>query len=114
MDMPRSQSVRKPLLTAEVGERTVTRVEVREIAFAPSQATGRHQHPCPVISYLVEGTALVQEEGGPAREIHAGESVYEPAGVVIARFDNASSRQPMKFIAHYLLEGDQPLIEMLQ
>ena len=112
--MPKSQIVRRPLLAAEIGERTVTRVEVREISFQPSQSTGRHQHPCPVISYIVEGTALVQEEGGMAREIHAGESVYEPAGVVIARFDNASSSQPMKFIAHYLLEGDQPLIEMLE
>ena len=112
--MPKSQIVRRPLLTAEIGERTITRVEVREIAFEPGQATGRHQHPCPVISYVVEGTAVVQEEGGSAREIHAGQSVYEPAGVVIARFDNPSSTQTMKFIAHYLLDGDQPLIEMFE
>ena len=114
MSMPKSQIVRRPLLTAEIGALKVTRVEVREIAFEPNQETGRHKHPCPVISYVVEGTALVQEEGGPVREIHAGESVYEPADIVIARFDNASSTQPMRFIAHYLLSGDQPLIEMLE
>lgn len=114
MGMPKSQIVRRPLLTAEIGARKVTRVEVREIAFEPNQKTGRHKHPCPVISYVVKGTALVQEEGGPVREIRAGESVYEPADIVIARFDNASSTQPMRFIAHYLLSGDQPLIEMLE
>jgi hypothetical protein len=32
---------------------------------------------------------------------------------VILRFDNASSSAPMKFIAHYLLNGKQALIEML-
>ena len=113
MDMPSSQIVRRPLLSADIGERKVTRVEVREIIFEPSQATGRHKHPCPVICYIAEGTAIVQEEGGPAREVHAGESVHEPADTIMARFDNASATQPMKFIAHYLLTGDEPLIEML-
>ncbi len=112
--MPNSQIVRRPLLGADIGKRTVTRVDVREIAFEPGQATGRHKHPCPVISYIVEGTALVQEDGGPVREIHAGESVYEPADSIMARFDNASSTQAMRFIAHYLLTGDEPLIEMLE
>jgi len=32
---------------------------------------------------------------------------------VIARFDNASATEPMKFVAYYLLEGEQALIEML-
>jgi hypothetical protein len=32
--------------------------------------------------------------------------------VIIARFDNAGD-EPMTFIAHYLLDGKQELIEML-
>jgi hypothetical protein len=32
---------------------------------------------------------------------------------VPARFDNASLTEPTKFIAYYLLGGDEPLIEML-
>jgi quercetin dioxygenase-like cupin family protein len=111
--MAKTQIVRKPLLSAEIGSKHVTRVEVREITFAPGQETGRHKHPCPVICYVAEGVALVQEEGKPVREISAGESVHEPADTIMARFDNASSTQAMKFIAHYLLQGDEPLIEML-
>lgn len=114
MNMPTSQIVRRPLLSVDLGKRNVTRVEVREIVFEPSQASGRHTHPCPVICYIAEGTALVQEEGGIAREINAGRSVFEPPDTIIARFDNASSTQPMRFIAHYLLSGDQLLIEMLE
>jgi quercetin dioxygenase-like cupin family protein len=105
--------IRKLLLSAEIGDRHITRVEVREIIFAPGQAAGRHRHPCPVICYIADGAALVQEEGGPVRHIRAGESVHESADAVITRFDNASSTQPMRFIAHYLLTGDEPLIEML-
>lgn len=42
-----------------------------------------------------------------------GSAFYELADVVIARFDNASAVFPMEFIAQYLLDGDQALIEML-
>jgi quercetin dioxygenase-like cupin family protein len=111
--MRNTQISRRHLLSAEIGSREIGRVEVREITFEPGQTTGRHRHPCPVVCYVAEGTALVQEEGKLVYEVHAGESVYEPADTIIARFDNASSTRPMKFIAHYLLKGQEALIEML-
>jgi len=104
---------RKPLLTATIGERNVTSVEVREIRFKPNQETGLHKHPCPVIGYIAEGTAVFQIEGQPERELPAGSAFYEPAGTIIRRFDNASSSEDMTFIACYLLDGEQELIEML-
>jgi quercetin dioxygenase-like cupin family protein len=112
--MVKDTIVRRHLLSAALGSRTVTQVEVREIIFAPGQQTGRHSHPCPVVGYIAEGTALFQREGEPeAQTLKAGSAFHEPADAVIARFDNASSSQPMKFIAYYLLNGDQPLIQML-
>ena len=93
--------------------KTVTYVDVREIAFAPSQKTGLHKHPCPVIGFVVEGTAVLEVQGQPPQELPAGSSFYEPADTIILRFDNASSQTPMKFVAHYLLNGKQELIEML-
>jgi len=39
--------------------------------------------------------------------------IYEPADTIIARFDNASPTEPMKFIAYYLLASNEPLIELL-
>jgi quercetin dioxygenase-like cupin family protein len=105
--------IRKPLLTAAIGKRNVTSVEVREIKFRPSQQTGLHRHPCPVVGYIAEGTAVFQIEGQPEQELPAGSAFYEPAETVILRFDNASSTDNMKFIAYYLLDGKQELIEML-
>jgi hypothetical protein len=32
----------------------------------------------------------------------------------MARFDNASTEQPLHFIRVYLLKGERPLIEMLE
>jgi quercetin dioxygenase-like cupin family protein len=97
-----------------LGSQNVTRVEVREIVFKPGQQTPRHLHTCPVVGYIAEGTALFQrEDEGAARTLEAGSAFYEPANVVVTRFDNASHAHPMKFIASYLLNGDQELIEIL-
>ena len=105
--------IRKELLRAALGTRTVSAVDVREIAFAPGQGTGRHSHPCPVLGYIAEGTAVLEIEGRELQSLPTGAAFYEPAETVIARFDNDSQDEPMKFIAYYLLAGDEPLIEML-
>jgi quercetin dioxygenase-like cupin family protein len=106
--------IRRPLLTASLGERRVTRVEVREISFRPGQRTPRHLHPCPVVGYIAEGTALYQREDESAPQLlQAGAAFYEPADAVVLHFDNASETEPMRFIAYYLLDGEQELIELL-
>ena len=111
--MGKNEIIRKPLLNASLGEKTITSVDVREITFGPGEQTGRHKHPCPVIGFIAEGAALLEVEGEAPQELPAGSCFYEPAEKIILRFDNASSRKPMKFIAHYLLNGKQELIEML-
>lgn len=105
--------IRKELLRAVLGPRSVSTVDVREIAFAPGQQTGRHSHPCPVLGYIAEGSAILQIEGREPQPLPQGSAFHEPAGAVIARFDNASQTEPMKFIAFYLLTANEPLIEML-
>jgi quercetin dioxygenase-like cupin family protein len=104
--------VRKQLLSVPFENQNVTSVEVREINFEPGQETGRHVHPCPVLGYIVEGSAVVQVEGQAEQRLAAGDAFYEPAEAVM-RFDNASSNHPLKFICYYLLDGKQDLIRML-
>jgi quercetin dioxygenase-like cupin family protein len=111
--MANQQITRKPLLNASLGKRTITSVDVREITFVAGQQTGRHRHPCPVVGFVVEGAAVLEVEGQQPLQLPAGSSFYEPADTVILRFDNASFSAPMRFIAHYLLNGTQALIEML-
>jgi pimeloyl-ACP methyl ester carboxylesterase/quercetin dioxygenase-like cupin family protein len=105
--------VRKELGKAEIGPRTISTVGVREIIFQPGQMTGLHRHPCPVISYIVEGTIKFQVRGQPMQMLHAGQVCHEPADTVIEHFDNASDYAPAKFIPYYLLNGQKELIEML-
>ncbi|HEY6489004.1 MAG: cupin domain-containing protein [Terracidiphilus sp.] len=105
---------RQQLLAAVLGEHSVTTVDVRRITLAPGQKSGRHLHPCPVVGYIASGTAYCQIEGETAELLPVGSAFYEPAERVIADFGNASDVTPMTFIAFYLLDGEQELIQMLE
>ena len=111
--MMEKQIERKPLIKVSMERRTVSSVDVRQIAFEPGQETGKHTHPCPVVGYIAKGAALLQIEGEPVQELPQGAAFYEPADTVILRFDNASATEPMVFIANYLLGGQKDLIHML-
>jgi quercetin dioxygenase-like cupin family protein len=115
---PRSEQmpiIRKDLLTALIGDKSVGRVEIKQIDFAPAQKAGLHRHPSPVVGYVARGSILFQVEGNPPKLLPAGSAFFEPADSKIVRFDNASPQDPATFIAFYLLgKDDQKLIEMLE
>jgi quercetin dioxygenase-like cupin family protein len=112
---PGQQIIRKDLLTAAIGDKTVGKVEIKQIDLAPDQKTGLHQHPCPVVGYVARGTIRFQVDGQPEQSLAAGSAFLEPANTRIVHFDNASPREPASFVAFYLLGKDeQKLIEMLE
>jgi quercetin dioxygenase-like cupin family protein len=108
--------VRKPLFTAILQRaKKVGKIEIKEIEFHPGQKTGVHLHPCPVVGYIAEGSAVIQIEGRGSETLKAGDAFFEPANVKMLRFDNASNEAGMKFIAFYLLgEEERELIRMLE
>src|SRR5262249_26863004 len=82
--------------------------------FVPRQQTGLHLHTCPVVGYVARAPVLFQIEGEPPRTLKEGDAFHEPAGARILHFDNASDRDPLTFIAFYLLgPDDRELITML-
>ena len=115
-NLPNDVIVRKPLLTAilDPGKAT-SRIEIKEIEFRPGQATGLHVHLGPVVGYITKGAAAFQVEGQLLNTLHAGDAFFEPANTKILHFDNASSTEPMTFIAFYLLDNNEhELIRMLE
>ncbi|MDF1760017.1 MAG: cupin domain-containing protein [Coxiellaceae bacterium] len=97
--------IRIPLLSAVLNPgKTVERVEVKQLDFAPSQQTGYHFHKCPVIGYISAGTINFQVEGGEPKVLNKGDAFFEPANTNIVHFDNASDSEGASFIAFYLLD----------
>jgi quercetin dioxygenase-like cupin family protein len=84
------------------------------IRFAPRQIGGLHRHPVSVAGVVASGSFVFKKEGDVEKVIKTGDTFFEPAGVTIERFDNASSTEPAEIIAFYLTDTkDRALIEML-
>ncbi|HET7887855.1 MAG TPA: cupin domain-containing protein [Bradyrhizobium sp.] len=84
------------------------------VRFAPRQPTTLHRHPISVAGVVTAGSFIFKREGEPEKVIKAGDPFFEPAGVTIEKFDNASSTEPAELIAFYLTDTkDRPLIELL-
>lgn len=112
--MQANQIQRKHLLKAEMDPRSLSAVDVREIRLEAGEQSGRHLHPCPVVGLITHGAAIYEIEGEAAITLPAGSAFYEPADTVIVNFGNASDREPLQFVAFYLLDGEQELIRMLK
>lgn len=55
-------------------------VTINSVSFAPGARTFWHRHEIGQILQVVSGRGLVQSEGKPAQVLHAGDTVWIPAG----------------------------------
>lgn len=98
---------REPLATYRVAPgKTVGRVEVKKITITPGGRTALHTHPGPVVSYVLQGTVIVQVKGEPAKTYKPGDTIFEPGNTGVEKFDNGSATEPAVFVATYLLGAD--------
>jgi quercetin dioxygenase-like cupin family protein len=75
--------------------------------FAPGVAAGRHTHPGEELSYVLEGTVLLEVDGQPPRTVNAGEAFFVPAGVVHDGKNIGSGTA--KVFATYIVEKGKPV-----
>ena len=75
--------------------------------FVAGGEVGKHTHPGEEVSYVLEGTLLLEVAGQPPKTLKAGDSFFIPAGVVHAakNVDKGSS----KVLATYIVEKGKPV-----
>jgi quercetin dioxygenase-like cupin family protein len=73
---------------------------------APNVTIGRHTHPGPEVSYVLEGDLVLMIDGQPPRALKPGDSFNIPAGVV---HDARSGEKGAKVLATYIIERGKPL-----
>jgi len=62
-----------------------------------------------VIGYVVEGAYRTQVDGETEKIYKAGETFYEAPNGIHLVSANASSTQPVRFIAYFICDHDTPL-----
>lgn len=105
-----SPIARSTLLDQHLGSATdVSHVEVRRISISPFTVGGAHTHNGPVFGVIESGSATLQIGQGDETILRAGDVFYEPADVVISKFDTAD--EAVVFLGYFLLgEGAAPEI----
>jgi quercetin dioxygenase-like cupin family protein len=84
-------------------------VSMVEVRYGPGESSQQHSHPCPVVGYVVEGAYRTQVKGEPEKIYKAGESFYEAPNGVHLVSENASSTEPVRFLAYFICDHDTPL-----
>jgi quercetin dioxygenase-like cupin family protein len=107
-------ATRTHLLSAAIEpEKSIARIEIKEVTLPRRMKAPLHLHPCPVAGVVTEGIIAFQLEGGAVQHLRRGDAFLEPANVRVSRFDNDGDGVA-RFTAVYLLGDDEhELIRLL-
>jgi len=94
--------------------RTVSRVETNRVDFLPGQAMPTHKHTVPVVCFISKGAFRVKIGDTPEHLADTGATTYEPPGVTVHYFKNASASAPAELLCASLAgQDDRELNVML-
>jgi quercetin dioxygenase-like cupin family protein len=86
---------------------------VNVVSFDPGARTAWHTHPLGQTLYVIAGCGRAQEEGGPVREIRAGDVVWFPPNV--RHWHGAAPTTTMTHVAiQERGEGDKPATDWME
>jgi len=100
----------RTLLQRSFDPRAVVQVEVGDFHFTPGQPAPVHTHLAPVFGYVSKGTILYQIEGEAPQTLKTGDAFYEPVGLNILHFDNASQTDEAVFTDFNFERAGEPFI----
>ena len=95
-----------PLLKSTLPATPDQEVIVWDTVYAPGAINPRHLHPAAITFHVVSGTGVWQEDGKPPVTLHAGDSLFVPAGT-IHRHWNPSKTDSLRFIEFIVAEKDK-------
>jgi quercetin dioxygenase-like cupin family protein len=113
-----------PTATAEPG---VNQLVVKDLAgladkegmmltveYAPGDSNSKHRHNAHTFVYVLEGSIVMQVEGGQAVTLGPGQTFYETPDDIHTVSKNASDSQPAKFLVFFVKEKGAPSLIPVQ
>lgn len=82
------------------------KVVVVEVAHGPGGVGSPHRHPGPVFGYVLEGEYELNLGGQPTQHLKAGDTFYEPTGILHGTSSNPSDKNPTRLLAVMLMARD--------
>jgi quercetin dioxygenase-like cupin family protein len=95
-----------PLLKSVLPDTANQEVVVWDTVYAPGAINSRHQHPAAITFHVLSGTGIWQEDGKAPVTLHAGDSLFVPAGTIHSHW-NPSATEPLRFLEFIVAEKDK-------
>ena len=81
------------------------------VEYAPGASSTRHRHNAQTFVYVLEGSVVMQVEGGAAITLGPGQTFYESPSDIHAVSKNASDSKPAKFLVFFVKDkGAMPVV----
>ena len=101
-------SVSAPLLSKDLPEFAGKEVVMSTVTYPAGVASAPHRHDAHTFVYVLEGTVVMQVEGGQPMTLGPGQTFYENPTDVHATSKNASQTQPAKILVFMIKDKGKP------
>jgi quercetin dioxygenase-like cupin family protein len=91
-----------PLVTKDLAGLTGKEAVMLMVEYAPGASSSKHRHNANTFVYVLEGSIVMQVDGGKAVTLGPGQTFYESPDDVHVVSKNASDSQPAKFIVFFV------------
>lgn len=100
-----------PLMTKDLAGIAGKEAVMLTVEYAPGASSGKHRHNANTFVYVLEGSIVMQVEGGKAVTLGPGQTFYESPDDVHVVSRNASDTQPAKFLVFFIKDkGAMPSV----
>src|SRR6185436_3529343 len=97
-----------PLLTKELAGVSGKEGVMLTVEYPPGASSSEHRHNAHTFVYVLEGSIVMQIEGGKAMTLGPGQTFYESPDDVHAVSKNASDSRPAKFVVFFVKDKGAP------
>jgi quercetin dioxygenase-like cupin family protein len=80
------------------------------VEYPPGGSSAKHRHNAHTFVYVLEGSIVMQVEGGKEVTLGPGQTFYESPQDIHAVSKNASNSQPAKFVVFMVKEKGAPIL----
>ena len=97
-----------PLMTKELTGLAGKEAMMLTVEYAPGASSSKHRHNAHTFVYVLEGSIVMQVEGGKETTLGPGQTFYESPDDVHVVSKNASNSQPAKFLVFFVKDKGAP------
>lgn len=97
-----------PLISKDLAGLAGKEAVMLTVEYAPGASSSKHRHNAHTFVYVLEGSVVMQVEGGKETTLGPGQTFYESPDDVHSVSKNASDSKPAKFLVFFVKDKGAP------